>query len=639
ACFCFGGALVSVLGVKDCVWSIQLRSELLTACVTASPAPGLAEPLPRAPSAAGAWRGRGWTTLVLSLGVPPQGVGFAQDFRVVSGIKEHLQNDALTPVELLGYFKQPAAGVRAAIRAADYLESTLTFLTEKLVLCCYLADLLTLPQLGMIFKATGCDQQDKKIDCDVSRFYQRIAGECNSRRNPSLGASNRALPAEYEDVVSLPCGWTEGKCFSGFLFPLVIFVPQLRMDQQRSLMFTQWGQFIDHDLDFSLDTAARVTFSGKVHCDTSCVKQPPCFPIEVQSHPGNPQIKNPRDCLLFFHSAPACTSRTYFLTSLAFLQVGWVLRALNLKYRVNTFTSPGSFLCLIFLFNDFLPLLLGSGFQRLILLYQGCNESVGPQVFNIFTLAFPIAHTSVPPTVDCLNQNYKPIDPKILLRNTSFAVWRIVKEGGIDLFLWILMANQAKLMTQQPMVVDELWDQMFEKVERTGFDLPTLNLQLSRDRGLSGYNSWRQFCGISQPSVLETLAQVLRNHGLAENVMQLYGTTKNIDIWIGALAESFVNGGRVGPLMTCLIGIQFRNALDGDRFWWFFTSQQRSSLAQTFLSQIMCDSTHISEVPRLTFKANKYPFGFVSCKLSTWKKAILSSFFALSLECLRHHLV
>uniref|UniRef100_A0A8C3JIB5 Uncharacterized protein n=1 Tax=Calidris pygmaea TaxID=425635 RepID=A0A8C3JIB5_9CHAR len=266
----------------------------------------------------------------------------------------------------------------------------------------------------------------------------------------------------------------------------------------------------------------------------------------------------------------------------------------------------------IITFSDFLPLLLGSGFQRLILLYQGCNESVGPQVFNIFTLAFPIAHTSVPPTVDCLNQNYKPIDPKILLRNTSFAVWRIVKEGGIDLFLWILMANQAKLMTQQPMVVDELWDQMFEKVERTGFDLPTLNLQLSRDRGLSGYNSWRQFCGISQPSVLETLAQVLRNHGLAENVMQLYGTTKNIDIWIGALAESFVNGGRVGPLMTCLIGIQFRNALDGDRFWWFFTSQQRSSLAQTFLSQIMCDSTHISEVPRLTFKANKYPFGFVS---------------------------
>lgn len=65
---------------------------------------------------------------------------------------------------------------------------------------------------------------------------------------------------------------------------IVRFPPgQLKMDQQRSLMFMQWGQFIDHDLDFSPETPARVTFSGKVDCDTSCAKQPPCFPIKVQA--------------------------------------------------------------------------------------------------------------------------------------------------------------------------------------------------------------------------------------------------------------------------------------------------------------------------------------------------------------------
>lgn len=50
----------------------------------------------------------------------------------------------------------------------------------------------------------------------------------SDRRNPSLGASNRALvrwlPAEYEDGVSVPHGWTEGKRLSGFPFPLVMFV-------------------------------------------------------------------------------------------------------------------------------------------------------------------------------------------------------------------------------------------------------------------------------------------------------------------------------------------------------------------------------------------------------------------------------
>lgn len=64
---------------------------------------------------------------------------------------------------------------------------------------------------------------------------------------------------------------------------------------------------------------------------------------------------------------------------------------------------------------------------------------------------------------------------------------------------------------------------------------------------------------------METLAQVLRNRSLAEKFLQLYGTPRNIDIWIGALAEPFVNKGRVGPLMACLIGTQFRNIRDGDR--------------------------------------------------------------------------
>lgn len=46
-----------------------------------------------------------------------------------------------------------------------------------------------------------------------------------SRRSPTLGASNRAfvrwLPAEYEDGISLPFGWTPKVNRSGFKVPLV----------------------------------------------------------------------------------------------------------------------------------------------------------------------------------------------------------------------------------------------------------------------------------------------------------------------------------------------------------------------------------------------------------------------------------
>uniref|UniRef100_A0A8C3H4E9 Uncharacterized protein n=1 Tax=Corvus moneduloides TaxID=1196302 RepID=A0A8C3H4E9_CORMO len=659
-------------------------------------------------------------------------------FLVPCSIKKNLQNNALTPAELLRYFKQPVEGTRAAVRAADYLQTTLSLLKERLRWAVRgdfnVTDLLTPAQMEMIFKATGCDQQDKKISCAASG-YRTITGECNNRRNPSLGASNRALarwlPAEYEDGVSVPRGWTEGRRFSGFPLPLVRqvsneivrFPPeQLRMDQQRSLMFMQWGQFIDHDLDFSPETPARFPFSGGTDCDTSCAKEPPCFPIQIPLN--DPRITNRRDCLPFFRSAPTCTrgrairEQINALTSFLDGSVVYgseVAVAKRLRDRssqrgllaVNqNFTDRGraympfgpmrkepclkasgaaripcffagdtrasemlELACMhtlfvrehnrlagklkslnphwnderlyqearkilgamiqIITYRDYLPLLLGCRFRRFIPRYRGYKESVDPRISNVFTLAFRFAHAAVPPTVGRLNENYRPITPEIQLRTSFFAVWRIIQEGGIDPYLRSLMANQAKLMTQQQMVVSELRDRLFEQVERIGFDLAALNMQRSRDHGLPGYNSWRRFCGLSQPTGVKSLGRVLRNQKLAKKFLQLYGTPKNIDIWIGALAEPFVNGGRVGPLMACLIGTQFRNVRDGDRFWWqnpgVFTPRQRCSLARISLSRIICDNTGITKVSRNIFRANRYPRDFVSCSqiprldLRPWK--------------------
>ncbi|NXL86318.1 PERM Myeloperoxidase, partial [Alectura lathami] len=654
-------------------------------------------------------------------------------------IKKNLENNALTPIELLRYFKQPVAGTRAAVRAADYMGTTLTLLKEKLRWAVKgdfnVTDVLTPAQLGMIAKATGCAQQNTKINCESSGLYRTITGKCNNRKNPLLGASNRALarwlPANYEDGVSIPHGWTEGRRSFGFPFPLVRKVSneivrfhpqQLKLDQQRSLMFMQWGQFIDHDLDFSPETPARVSFSGKVDCHTSCAKLPPCFPIKIP--PNDPRIRDTRDCIPFFRSAPACdgvtavreqiNALTSFLDGsvvygseeplatrlrdqtnqlgllavnqnftdkgMAYLPFGSMPKdpclMVSGKAKIRCFLAGDSrasemleLACMhtlfvrehnrlaralkglnphwngeklyqearkivgaviqIITYRDYLPLLLGKSLQRWIPSYRGYNEAVDPRISNVFTLAFRFAHASIPPSVGRLNKNYKPISPKLQLSQTFFGVWRIVKEGGIDPFLRNLMASQAKLMTQKQMVVDELRDRLFVQVERIGLDLAALNMQRSRDHGLPGYTSWRKFCGLSQPCEVKSLARVLRNLSLAKKFIQLYGTPRNIDIWIGALAEPFVKGGRVGPLMACLIGTQFRKTRDGDRFWWenegVFTPQQRRSLARISLSRIICDNTHISKVPRNIFWANRYPHSFVSCSqipkldLRPWK--------------------
>ena len=46
-------------------------------------------------------------------------------------------------------------------------------------------------------------------------------------------------------------------------------------------MFMQWGQLLDHDLDFTPEPPARASFLTGVNCEISCLQQPPCFPLKV----------------------------------------------------------------------------------------------------------------------------------------------------------------------------------------------------------------------------------------------------------------------------------------------------------------------------------------------------------------------
>uniref|UniRef100_A0A8D1WE73 Eosinophil peroxidase n=1 Tax=Sus scrofa TaxID=9823 RepID=A0A8D1WE73_PIG len=234
-------------------------------------------------------------------------------------IKQHLRSGSASPMDLLSYFKQPVAATRTVIRSADYMHVALGLLEEKLQLqgsrSFNVTEVLTKPQLWLLSQASGCALQDKVEKC--SDKYRTITGRCNNKKKPWLGAANRALarwlPAEYEDGLSLPFGWTPGKKRHGFLLPLVRAVSnqivrfpseKLTSDWGRSLMFTHWGQFIDHDMTFAPESLARVSFTTGVDCEKTCAQLPPCFPIKIP--PNDPRIRNQRDCIPFFRSAPSC---------------------------------------------------------------------------------------------------------------------------------------------------------------------------------------------------------------------------------------------------------------------------------------------------------------------------------------------
>uniref|UniRef100_A0A8D1MAN0 Myeloperoxidase n=1 Tax=Sus scrofa TaxID=9823 RepID=A0A8D1MAN0_PIG len=659
-------------------------------------------------------------------------------------IKQRLRSGSASPMELLSYFKQPVAATRTAVRAADYLHVALGLLERKLRSLWpgpfNVTDVLTPVQMNLLSKTSGCAYQDLGVRCPEKDKYRTITGQCNNRRSPTLGASNRAfvrwLPAEYEDGHSLPFGWTPGVKRNGFPVPLaravsnaIVRFPteQLTPDQERSLLFMQWGQLLDHDLDFTPEPAARVAFLTGINCETSCLQQPPCFPLKIP--PNDPRIKNQRDCIPFFRSCPACpksniTIRNQINALTSFVDASMVygsedplamklrnltnqlgLLAVNIHFRDNgrallPFDNMHDDPCLltnrsanircflagdsrasempgltslhtlllrehnrlatqlkrlnprwdgerlyqearkivgamvqIITYRDYLPLVLGpEAMKKYLPKYRCYNDSVDPRIANVFTNAFRYGHTLIQPFTFRLDSRYRPMqpNPRVPLSKAFFATWRVVLEGGIDPLLRGLMATPAKLNRQNQIVVDEIRERLFEQVMRIGLDLPALNMQRSRDHGLPGYKAWRRFCGLPEPSTVGELGTVLKNLDLARKLMAQYGTPANIDIWMGGVAEPLNSKGRVGPLLACLIGTQFRKLRDGDRFWWqnkgVFSKQQQQALAKISLSRIICDNTGITVVSKKNiFMSNRFPRDFVNCStlpalnLTSWR--------------------
>uniref|UniRef100_A0AAQ5YZW9 Myeloid-specific peroxidase n=1 Tax=Amphiprion ocellaris TaxID=80972 RepID=A0AAQ5YZW9_AMPOC len=288
----------------------------------------------------------------------------------------------------------------------------------------------------------------------------------------------------------------------------------------------------------------------------------------------------------------------------------------------------------VFVFRDYLPHIVGDVAMRTVLgRYPGYNPNVDPSIANVFaTAAYRFAHLAIQPVLGRLDANYResPQFPSVPLFKAFFTPWRIVFEGGIDPLLRGLVGRPAKLNTQDHMMVDALRERLFQFVEHLALDLAALNMQRGRDHGIPGYNAWRKFCNLSQPRNEAQLGQVLGNRDLARRLLQLYGTPDNIDIWLGGVAEPFVQGGRVGPLFSCLIATQFQKIRQGDRLWYqnpgVFTPRQRSVLSSARLSRIICDNTGINSVPIDAFSVVSNRNRLVRCSslprldLSAWRE-------------------
>ncbi|XP_054825996.1 eosinophil peroxidase-like [Eublepharis macularius] len=241
--------------------------------------------------------------------------------------KALLAKGSLSASDLLSLFKHPEDETNVAVQAAELMDTAVELIRQLVYTQekrnSNITGILSGRGLSTLAKVTGCAAQLQPIKCSDSCLadkYRSIDGTCNNRKNPLWGAANTAyarwLPADYEDGFSVPKGWNKLKVYKGFPLPLVRRVSHeilhtqnenISLDTSYTHMLVEWGQWIDHDMDLTPQSASTISFMDGTDCSRACINQNPCFPIQIPAgdlHLGEGAM----ECLPFIRSSPACGS-------------------------------------------------------------------------------------------------------------------------------------------------------------------------------------------------------------------------------------------------------------------------------------------------------------------------------------------
>lgn len=274
-------------------------------------------------------------------------------------------------------------------------------------------------------------------------------------------------------------------------------------------------------------------------------------------------------------------------------------------------------------YTKWLPKIFGKiGMQKLGS-YKGYNPSVDPSISNEFaTAAMRFGHSLIQPILFRLDDQFQPIADgggNLPLHKAFFSPYRLVEEGGIDPILRGLFAQGAKMRVPNEIMNTELTEKLFALANSIGQDLASLNIQRGRDHGLPFYNDYRELYNMTRARSFNDLRGEIKDKKTLDNMELLYGHVDNIDLFVGGMAETPVDGAKVGPLFLNILVDQFKRLRDGDRFWYedpmVFTSDQLVQIKQASLSRVLCDSSDaITRVQRDVFSMVQSRDDYIKCE-------------------------
>ncbi|EFN77155.1 uncharacterized protein LOC105189890 isoform X2 [Harpegnathos saltator] len=148
-------------------------------------------------------------------------------------------------------------------------------------------------------------------------------------------------------------------------------------------------------------------------------------------------------------------------------------------------------------------------------------------------------------------------------------------------------------------------------------------VHMARDHGVPGYVEFLADClGESvQIQNFTNLARMMRP-GHAQLLSTIYTHLEDVDLLVGGILETPVNGAAVGPTFECLLKKQLVTMRKSDRFWYEndippsgLTAAQLAEIRKVSLAGILCANTEIRKVqPKAFIQRDPYLNSKINCE-------------------------
>jgi CshA-type fibril repeat protein len=169
-----------------------------------------------------------------------------------------------------------------------------------------------------------------------------------------------------------------------------------------------------------------------------------------------------------------------------------------------------------------------------------------------------------------------------------------------------ILRGMSTTMSQEldTFLVEDVRSFLFTTGQGTfGSDLAALNIQRGRDHGLPTLNELREALNLGSYA---SFAEITSDPVLAAKLEAVYGDVDRVDLWVGGLAEDTVPGGMVGETFRAVLIDQFLRLRNGDPFWSAgrgFGEDELDALWSTTLSDVIRRNGDVADLQDDAFLA------------------------------------